>query len=228
MADDGSNVWTTNPREAVALQRELAGRVIPVTPADFRPRWIAGVDASCSRYSKTLHAAIVVWDRVEERVVAAADTSEEVSFPYIPGLLSFREAPGILASFQRLEQRPDLVLVDGNGIAHPRRLGIAAHLGILWDLPTIGCAKGRLLGSYREPGKRRGASSRLIDKGETIGRVVRTKDGVRPVFVSVGHRISLEDAFACVLGACRGYRLPEPLRFAHQYAGKARLRSPQT
>ncbi|MFO0945827.1 MAG: deoxyribonuclease V [Planctomycetota bacterium] len=223
MSNDGHR-WTTNAKEAVAIQRELAGRVIARTPSDFSPRWIAGVDASCSRFSKWLHAAIVVWDRIEERLVEAADTSEEVSFPYIPGLLSFREAPGILASFDRLQRRPDLVFVDGNGVAHPRRLGIAAHLGLLWDLPTVGCAKSRLLGTYRAPGEKRGSATRLLDDGEVIGKVLRTKDKVNPLFVSVGHRISLEDATKWVLDACRGYRLPEPLRLAHQHAGKARLR----
>ena len=143
----------------------------------------------------------------------------EINFPYVPGLLSFREAPLILQACAQLTHTPDLIIVDGQGIAHPRRLGIAAHLGLFFDIPTIGCAKSRLCGTYQIPALEPGNFEELVDKGETIGAVLRTKYNINPVYVSIGNKIAHEDAIYWVMRCCRGYRLPEPTRFAHQAAG---------
>nr|NIR58182.1 endonuclease V [Gammaproteobacteria bacterium] len=147
------------------------------------------------------------------------------TFPYVPGYLSFREVPPLLRAFERLGEAPDLLVVDGHGRAHPRRFGIACHLGVLLDLPTVGCAKSRLVGTYREPGPRRGSATRLLDGGEVIGSVLRTRDGVKPVYVSVGHRITLEEARRQLLRQSRGVRLPEPIRAAHAEVNRLRRAS---
>ena len=158
--------------------------------------------------------------RYPELIVAAGQTAQgTVEFPYVPGLLSFRELPLVLRAFEEMASAPDLVFVDGQGIAHPRRFGIAAHLGLLLDVPTIGCAKSWLIGDHEEPGMEAGSYTPLVDGGETIGAVVRTRSGVKPVYVSIGHKVSLEQAVQWVLACCRGYRLPEPTRMAHQAAG---------
>jgi deoxyribonuclease V len=164
-------------------------------------------------------AAVVVLafpslEPVEESVV-----EQPCRFPYVPGLLAFREGPSILAAFRRLRARPDLLIFDGQGIAHPRRFGIAAHIGVLLDLPAIGCAKSRLTGTHGEPGPARGAWAPLVERGETIGAVLRTREGVKPVYVSVGHRLGLETALGLVLRCGGGCRLPEPTRRAHRAAG---------
>jgi deoxyribonuclease V len=149
-----------------------------------------------------------------------------VRFPYVPGYLSFREVPPLLAAFEGLERPPDLVLVDGHGRAHPRRFGIACHLGVLLDLPTVGCAKSRLVGAHREPGPRRGATTRLVDGDEVIGVVLRTRPGAKPVYVSVGHRVSLSRARSLVLRLAPRYRLPEPIRAAHAEVNRLRREAP--
>jgi len=143
--------------------------------------------------------------------------------PYVPGLLSFREAPACIEAAEKLEDEPDVFIIDGQGIAHPRRLGIAAHLGLFFDRPTIGCAKSRLTGEFEEPGADRGASTPLTDKGEVIGAVVRTRATVKPVFVSVGHKCTLEDAVRIVLDCAPKYRLPEPTRVAHQMVSRLKV-----
>jgi deoxyribonuclease V len=150
--------------------------------------------------------------------VEYAIATRPATFPYIPGLLSFREGPVILDAMNKLSAAPDLLIFDGQGVAHPRRLGIASHIGLLLDLPSIGCAKSRLCGQHEEPGLERGSHVPLMDKGETIGSVVRTRSGVKPVFVSVGHRLDLRTSVEYVLACCRGYRLPETTRRAHLMA----------
>jgi deoxyribonuclease V len=160
------------------------------------------------------------WSLVEKQEFVC-----ETRFPYVPGLLSFREAPPLLEAFAKLQTQPDAVMIDGQGIAHPRRMGIASHLGLCLDVPTIGCAKSLLIGTFKEPGKRRGAMSRLMDKGDVIGRVVRTRQDVKPLFVSVGHMIDLASAVRLVLKCGRGYRIPEPTRQAHLYVNELRRRS---
>jgi deoxyribonuclease V len=155
---------------------------------------------------------------VVERQGAVCD----MRFPYVPGLLSFREAPALLEAFAKIESDPDVVLFDGQGLAHPRRFGIASHLGLWLDRPTIGCGKTRLIGKFREPGVKAGAVARLTDNGDTIGMVVRTKHKTKPIFVSVGHRADLGTAVRLVLSCCRGYRIPEPTRQAHLHVNEMR------
>ena len=150
---------------------------------------------------------------------------EKIAFPYIPGLLTFREAPVLLKAFSQLPQEPDLLLLDGQGIAHPRSLGIAAHLGVLLNLPAIGCAKSRLCGEYEEPGMEKGSTAPLKDNGKTVGMVVRTRTGTKPVFVSPGHKMDFATSMKIVLALCRTYRIPEPLRQAHAFVNLLRAQS---
>jgi deoxyribonuclease V len=203
------------------LQAELAGRVDTTTP--LGPwRLVAAADGSYNRDSPIMHAAVVVVDHQTGEVVEHAGVSMPAPFPYVPGLLSFREAPAALAAFDRLRTVPDVVLVDGQGIAHPRRLGIASHLGLWLGLPTVGCAKSRLCGEYEEPGPSRGERSPLVHRGEVVGAVLRTRNRVKPLFVSPGHRCDLEGAVALVLALSGRYRLPEPARMAHEYVNQIR------
>ena len=179
------------------------------------PRLIAGVDISVNREPGVARGAVVVLNYPELRLVETKVISGRVDFPYVPGLLSFREAPLTLAACAQLSIIPDLVLVDGQGIAHPRRFGLASHLGLFLDTPTIGCAKSRLCGRHEEPGDNPGSYAEVVDRGETIGVALRTKPGAKPVYVSIGHKVDLEAAIYWVLECCRGYRLPEPCRLAH-------------
>ncbi|HUT68422.1 MAG TPA: deoxyribonuclease V, partial [Dehalococcoidales bacterium] len=162
---------------------------------------------------------VVVLSYPEFELVETRIVTDRIEFPYVPGLLSFREAPLILAACEELTVTPDLLMVDGQGIAHPRRMGLASHLGLFLDIPTIGCAKSRLCGSHEEPGNEAGSYAELLDNGEVIGAAVRTRTGVKPVYVSIGHKVDLSTAIRRVLECCRGYRLPEPTRLAHQAAG---------
>jgi deoxyribonuclease V len=213
--------WDLSPSEAVALQRELAGRVVTDTPLT-ECRLIAGADVSYDRGSAEFFAGVVVlrtddWSVVERRAARA-----ETTFPYVPGLLSFREAPVLLEALRRVESRPDAVVCDGQGIAHPRRLGLASHVGLWLELPCIGCAKSRLTGRYVEPGPGPGSRSPLTDRGAVVGSVVRTRARVQPVFVSPGHRIDLDSSVRWILACCRRHRLPEPTRLAHLYVNEVR------
>lgn len=209
--------WSVTTARAREIQIELAPRVS--LEGTVNPRFIAGVDISVNRFTKTGTAAVVVLGYPGFEIAEVEVLTDRVDFPYVPGLLTFREAPLTLAACEKLKVRPDLVIVDGQGFAHPRRIGIASHLGLCLDVPTIGCAKSRLLGAYAEPGTDAGSFSDLIDNGEVVGAALRTRTGVKPVFVSVGHRISLPAAIEWVLACCRGYRIPEPTRLAHQAAG---------
>ncbi len=230
--------WNLSYAEARRLQTELAGRV-ELVPLKEKPRLIAGLDCAFSKDGKRTFAAVVVlkvcspaapgWETITpegggatlplafgfEHVETAA-AEQETRFPYIPGLLSFREAPVCLEAVGRLRRQPDLFMIDGQGVAHPRRLGLASHLGLFLDKPTIGCAKSRLIGTYKEPDPQKGAYSLLYDGREVIGAVVRTRSRVRPVFVSVGHKCTLEDAIRITLACTTRYRIPEPTRLAHQ------------
>ena len=219
--------WDLLPKEAVAVQRELAPLVI-CRGGPKAVRRVAGVDISVDRVEKRPDGrphgrgtgAVVVLSYPELQVVQVAVAEAPLTFPYVPGLLSFREVPVLREAFRQVRGPIDLLLVDGQGYAHPRRFGIACHLGLLLDVPTIGCAKSRLLGEQRgELGQAAGSRADLVDGGEVIGSVLRTRAGVRPLFVSIGHRIGLAAAEAWVLRCCRGYRLPEPTRLAHQAAG---------
>lgn len=190
-------------------------------PLPEAPRLIAGCDAAFTDDGGIV-AGWVVWDRESRTVVETIVVRRRVRFPYVPGLLSFREAPALLDAARRLRADPDLFLVDGHGLAHPRRLGIACHLGLWLDRPTIGCAKSRLCGEHDMPADARGSACDVRQDGQVIGRVVRLVDGARPVHVSVGHRITLDDAVRWVVACGVGRRLPEPTRLADAAVGRAK------
>jgi deoxyribonuclease V len=213
MSNKPLHEWNLNQDEAKALQRELAKRVVREDRLD-EVRHIAGVDMAINEVNGMARAAVVLLSypalEVEERHVY----EEPVRMPYVPGLLSFRELPCILGAFELLKQQPELVMVDGQGIAHPRRLGIASHLGLWLDLPSIGCAKSILTGHHKPLSEEAGSWVPLEADGEVIGAVLRTRAYVKPMIISLGHRISLETSLRYVLACCRGYRLPEPTRLA--------------
>ncbi len=226
--------WNLSYGEARQVQVELAGRV-EFVPLAKEPEIIAGLDCAFSGDGKRTFAALVVLkvtglrtrqvgqpERFEFEQIETATAQQETRFPYIPGLLSFREAPVCLEVVAKLRGQPDLFMIDGQGVAHPRRLGLASHLGLFLDKPTVGCAKSRLIGKYEEPGSERGAYSLLRDGDETIGAVVRTRSRVKPVFVSVGHKCTLEDAIRITLACTTRYRIPEPTRLAHQAVSRLR------
>lgn len=207
--------WDVTPKDARELQNRLRTRVIQ-TDQFGTINTVAGVDIGLKK--DIALASVVVLSFPELQVVDSEVAECPVRFPYIPGLLSFREIPPLLTAFTRLQTEPDLVIVDGQGIAHPRRFGLASHLGLILDKPTIGCAKSRLWGRYEEPGQEQGAYTYLTDKEEVIGVVVRTRTNVRVVYVSIGHKISLDSARTFTLACCQGYRLPETTRHAHNAA----------
>jgi deoxyribonuclease V len=208
--------WDLSPAEAREIQRQLRGRAL-VAPLDRQPEVIAGIDVSVK--GGRARAAVVLLSYPENAPFQTATAAMPVSFPYVPGLLSFREGPVVLAALEQLEGRPDVLMFDAQGWAHPRRMGLATHLGILLDMPAVGCAKSRLCGVHSEPDEREGSWTPLMDGDEVIGAVVRTRDWVQPVFVSVGHRVDLETSVSLVLGCATRYRLPEPTRWAHRVAG---------
>ena len=210
--------WQMSVAEAMALQKKLAAQVSGIGGV-IAPHLIAGVDISVDKESGMGTGAVVVLSYPELELVETQVVTDRLGFPYVPGLLSFREAPLLLAACESLTVTPDLVLVDGQGIAHPRRIGLAAHLGLFLDAPTIGCAKSRLCGHHDEPGAMPGSYTDLVDEGEVIGAVLRTREGVKPLYVSIGHKVDLPAALHWVLACCRGYRLPEPTRLAHLAAG---------
>ncbi len=210
--------WDVSTGRARELQESLKDAVIRTGTVPVLRR-VAGIDVSVNRWTKTGRAAVVVLDYPAMTVAEVSAVSGDITFPYVPGLLTFREAPLVLAAWEKLGTAPDAVLVDGQGIAHPRRIGLAAHLGLCLGVPTVGCAKSRLIGEHGEPGIEAGSTADLRDGNEVIGRVVRTRDGVKPLYVSIGHLIGLDAAVQLVLACCRGYRLPEPTRLAHQAAG---------
>ena len=212
-----------------------------------QPKTVAGIDCAFTKDNQRIIASVVVltkpnaqkalWEPIEPsdfQVVEKTTAIQKVTFPYIPGLLSFREAPACLAAVEKLKIEPDAFIIDGQGIAHPRRLGLAAHLGLFFDKPTIGCAKSRLTGTFEEPPPEKGKYTLLLDKPigesqitnlETIGAVVRTRTNVEPVFVSVGNKCTLKDAIEITLACTTKYRLPEPTRLAHQLVSKLRLKA---
>ena len=209
--------WPRHARAAMALQSRLAGHVA-IRGGPRRARLVAGADVAFA--GDVLAAAVVVLRYPDLEVVETSAVCRPVTFPYVPGLLSFREAPAILAAWRRLRQRPDLLLCDGQGIAHPRGLGLASHLGLVLGVPAIGCAKSRLCGTHGEPGPRRGDRAALVLDGRVVGAVVRTRDGVRPLYVSPGHRVGVAAAVRWVLACGGGYRLPEPTRQADRLVGR--------
>ncbi len=199
------------------IQKSLAVQVIRNNEAG-KPRYIAGVDISSGRAVDKATAAVVVLSYPELVLVDSSVIYTETTFPYVPGLLSFREVPLILKAYEKLKKEPDLILVDGQGIAHPRRMGFASHLGLVLEKPTIGCAKSLLTGEHGEPAEKAGSFADITDNGEVIGAVVRTIDNVKPLYVSIGHKVDLAAAIKWVLACCKDYRIPKPLRLAHQAA----------
>lgn len=213
--------WRLTPRQAIALQNQLAPRVIQ-TRGDWEIRLVAGLDAAFSPDGRYCLAGVVLWDVREKTVREIHTASRLVFFPYIPGLLSFRETPALLAALRKLKTMPDVLMCDGQGLAHPRRFGLACHVGILCDCPALGCAKSRLIGAHQEPDSPRGSREPLTEKGEIIGTVLRTQHGLKPVFVSIGHRMNLALAERIVLDCAPRYRLPEPTRLADQWVARAK------
>ncbi len=212
------HAWDLSPAEAIRLQSELAQRLICDRPLDLNTvRLVAGVDVSVK--NEVSQAAVVVLSLPDLAVVETVTARRPTPFPYIPGLLSFREGPVLVEAFQRLETTPDVFIFDGMGRAHPRRIGIAAHLGLWIERPTIGCGKTRLIGQYAEPAHQRGSFSHLLDHDELIGVVLRTKAGVKPVYISVGHLADLDTSIELILRCTTRCRLPEPIRAAHHAAG---------
>lgn len=210
--------WDLPPHEAIALQKQLARQVERTTPLDLANlSRVAGVDVSVK--NEISRAAIVVLSYPELQIVEAVTAQMPTPFPYISGLLSFREGAVILEAHQQLQSRPDVYIFDGQGIMHPRRLGIASHIGLWWDAPTVGCGKTRLIGQHAELAEERGAYEIMWDRKEPVGAAVRTRAQVAPVYVSLGHRATLETAVELVLRCTTRYRLPEPIRAAHGTAG---------
>ncbi len=210
--------WDVSVEEAIAIQQRLRPLIQESQSIALdQVRTVAGVDAS---YRDVGQAAIVVFSFPALEIVDQATATRESVFPYVPGLLSFREGPVVLDAMEKLRVQPDLLIFDGQGYAHPRRFGLACHLGLYLDRPSIGCAKTRLIGTYQEPGPRKGDCSPLLDEGETIGMVVRTRPHTNPLFVSVGYKIDLPTAVEAVLRCVRGYRLPETTRAADHLAGR--------
>lgn len=210
--------WEVSTKEAVELQQKIAGKVSRCGTLKT-PRYIAGTDISAEKSRGTATVAVVVLTYPGLELAEVKVVRGEITFPYVPGLLSFREAPLILAACEQLDNTPDLFLVDGQGIAHPRRIGIASHLGLFLDKPTIGCAKSRLCGEHEEPGEEAGSYAELFDGEEVIGAALRTRDCVKPIYVSIGHKIDLQSAIYWTLECCNGFRIPEPTRLAHLAAG---------
>lgn len=212
--------WNLTPAEARAVQLELAARVVEQSPAAFAPRHIAGIDVGFEEGGTVTRAAVVVLDAATLQPVDAALARRPTSFPYVPGLLSFREIPAVLDALARLGVAPDLLMVDGQGRAHPRRCGIATHLGVITDLPAIGVGKSRLTGRHGPVPESVGDWTPLLDRGETIGAVLRSRAGVKPLFISVGHRLDLAGAIGLVAACLTRYRLPEPTRWADGIASR--------
>jgi deoxyribonuclease V len=210
--------WQVSPAEALDIQWRLAGQVSKKSEI-VTTHFIAGVDLSAGNAQGVARGAVVILSYPELRVVETKLVQGKLDFPYIPGLLSFRESPLILAACEQLTVTPDLILVDGQGVAHPRRMGLASHLGLFLNTPTIGCAKSLLCGRHEVPSEKPGSYAEVVDRGNIIGVVLRTRLGTKPICISIGHKIDLQTAIHWVLECCRGYRLPEPTRLAHLAAG---------
>lgn len=210
--------WDVTPKEAVAIQRELAGRIV-CEGGPGRVRRVAGGNCSIRKSEGLAIGAVVVLSYPALEVVEVAVAEAPLTFPYVPGLLSFREVPVLREAFRKIREAIDLLLVDGQGYAHPRRFGLACHLGLLLDVPSIGVAKSRLVGEHGLVREASDSRAPLVHNGEAIGSALRTRDGVKPLYISAGHRISLRRAEQWVLRCCTRYRLPEPTRLAHQAAG---------
>lgn len=213
--------WNLTPREARRLQEKLRTRVVEEDRFG-EIRFVAGADVAFDPATDVAFAGVIVYRFPELEEVERVRARRKLRFPYVPGLLTFREGPVLLAAFARLKTVPDLVLIDGHGRAHPRRFGIACHLGVIFDRPMIGCAKSLLVGEHQEPGARAGAMTPLFHDGERVGVVLRTRDQVKPIYVTVGHRVSLDSAVKLVRQCLDGFRIPKPTREADHYVRELR------
>ena len=207
--------WDVNVEEAIQIQENLRNRVI-LEKTFTEVRTIGGGDVAYSKDKNSLFAAIAVLSFSKMEILDIATAQGEISFPYIPGLLSFREGPILIKAFRKLKLKPDVMIYDGQGIAHPRGIGLASHMGLWFDLPSIGCTKTPLLNNFIYPGPSKGNFELIRKEGKEVGAVLRTKDDVKPLFVSPGHRIDLSSSIQLILESCRGFRFPDPLRKAHQ------------
>jgi deoxyribonuclease V len=214
--------WDVTPEEARRIQAELRERLVLEPPAGFAPRLVAGADISFERFSDWGYAGVVVLDAATLEPVDQASAVVELVFPYVPGYLSFRELPAIAAAWERLERKPDALVFDGQGTAHPRRFGVACHGGLLLDVPSVGCAKSLLVGRHGPLGEERGSTAEIEHRGEVVGMAVRTRAGVKPVYVSPGHRMDLRTAVEIVLHAAPRYREPETTRRSHRLVNELR------
>jgi deoxyribonuclease V len=217
-----SDYENLTPAQAIAYQHELR-RQIQIKPLDKAIRVIAGSDISFNKYSDIVYAGIVLFSYPDLKIIGQSTAISKTTFPYISGLLAFREVPALLEAWNKLETKPDLLVLDGQGIAHERRTGIATHFGLITDVPTIGSAKSRLTGKYEEPANEIFAQSPMYDKGELIGTALRSKKNCNPIYISPGHRINLEQSVAVIKNCIRGYRIPEPTRQAHLLVNKIRI-----
>ncbi|MGH9851346.1 MAG: deoxyribonuclease V [Blastocatellia bacterium] len=215
--------WDLTPSEAVEVQQRLRA-MARLEPLTREVHTIAGADISFNKFSETVYAGIVVLSLPDLRIIEEAGVRSVAKFPYVPGLLSFRETPSLLEAWGKLQTKPDVLMLDGQGIAHPRRFGIACHVGVLLDLPTIGCAKSILVGKHGELGIEAGSQSPLVDRGEQVGVALRTKNKVAPVYVSAGHLIDLTSAVDLVMRSTGKYRQPEPTRQAHLLVNRLRVK----
>ena len=211
-----------DPAAARRLQEDLAPRLVAAPPLDLdRVRYVAGADVSTGE--DMAYATVAVLSFPDLSLVEVQGFEASLTFPYVPGLLSFREIPSVAGALEKVQTPIDVVIFDAQGLAHPRRMGLASHMGLFLDVPTVGCAKSRLVGEYEEPGAEKGDATDLVHRGEVVGRVVRTRTSVSPVYVSVGNRVDLESAVELVLACCTKYRLPETTRYAHRTANQLRL-----
>jgi deoxyribonuclease V len=222
MTSPSLHSWDLTPSEAVEVQQRLCN-LVRLRPLARPVDTIAGADISYNKFSETVYAGIVVLSLPDLRIIESAGVRSVSKFPYVPGLLSFREAPSLLEAWEKLKTKPDVLMLDGQGIAHPRRFGVACHVGVLLDWPTIGCAKSILVGRYGELGLEAGSRSPLVDKGDQVGVALRTKNKVSPVYVSPGHLIDLDSAVDLVLRSTTKYRLPETTRQAHLLVNRLRV-----
>ncbi len=213
--------WEVTPKEALEIQRDLKERVVLIEGSKDIAL-VAGADVAYDRLRNRMWAAVVVLSYPQLEVVEETAVWKRVTFPYIPGYLTFREGPALIAAFKELQVQPDLILFDGQGIAHPRGLGLASHIGVLLERPSVGCAKSKLVGEYEEPDLPGGSWTPLRYQGRQVGTVVRTRDNVRPLFVSPGHLMGFASSTKVVLSCCQGYRLPEPTRMADRLSREAK------
>ncbi|MGE0131061.1 MAG: deoxyribonuclease V [Blastocatellales bacterium] len=222
MPSSSLHSWDLTPGEAVEVQKQLRN-LVRIEPLARKVHTIAGADISFNKFSEIVYAGIVVLSLPDLRIIESAGVRSATKFPYVPGLLSFRETPSVLEAWEKLKTKPDVLMLDGQGIAHPRRFGIACHTGVLLDWPAIGCAKSILVGRHGELGLEAGSQAPLVDRGEQVGVALRTKSKVSPVYVSPGHLIDMDSAVDLVLRSTGKYRQPEPTRQAHLLVNQLRV-----